>query len=289
MSTRTAISGGVCSSVKFLRKDESYHRVKTYNLEFHSEELPNSNAIPETIDDLWIQDIRGSEHEFSFDQSGFAVLDMHSSLSYPDFDDKGKVEQVYSQEVAACLLKYTGASDIQIFDVQTRRRHPQFPFPKVNFQVTNQPAVQAHIDASPRAVPLLIKSLNSPQEAERLLQKRVVYLNVWKPLRGPVKEWPLAVCDSSTVDISDLREHDTVFDYTTARENMMVHFNANQRWYYLSEQLPSELWLFRQYDSSGKLGVPHVSFQLPSQNSAEDEPLEPRESIEMRVLLYFDD
>lgn len=70
-----------------------------------------------------------------------------------------------------------------------------------------------------------------------------------------MREWPLAVCDASSVDASDLREHDTVFDSTTARENLMVHFNANQRWYYLSEQLPSELWAFRQYDSSGKPGT----------------------------------
>lgn len=117
MSTITA-EPGVRTSVKFLKKDESYQRVKTYNLEFRSDEIPLSNAISDKIDNLRIHDIRGREHDFSFDVNGFAVLDMHTSLSYDDFADKDKIEHVYSQEVAACLLKYTGAYEVQIFDVQ---------------------------------------------------------------------------------------------------------------------------------------------------------------------------
>ncbi|KAK1749797.1 hypothetical protein QBC47DRAFT_395344 [Echria macrotheca] len=277
---------GIKASIRFLRNDNLYDTVKTYNLEFRSDEIPNSNAVPDRIDNVLVKNIRGHEQEFTFDQNGFAVLEMQTSLSYDDFADNSKIQHVYCQEVAACLLKYTGAATVQVFDVQIRRRHPDFPFPEVNFDITNQPALQAHIDASPEAVTGLIRSLNEPEKADQLIKGRFIYLNVWKPLKGPVREWPLAVCDASSVDPSDLRKHDTVFDPSTARENLMVHFNANQRWHYLSEQLPSELWVFRQWDSSGKPGVPHVSFELPRQ--ANDPPGEPRESIEVRALLFFD-
>ncbi|KAK0727160.1 hypothetical protein B0T26DRAFT_119283 [Lasiosphaeria miniovina] len=278
-------ASGIHTSIRFLKNDDLYDAIKTYNLEFRSDEIPISNAVPEKIDNLLVKNIRGHEQDFTFDLNGFAVLDMQTSLAYDEFRDSSKIEHVYCQEVAACLLKYTEAAAVQVFDVQIRRRHPDFPFLEVNFEVNNQPALQAHIDASPEAVRLLIRSLNDPEKASRLAEGNFMYLNVWKPLKGPVREWPLALCDASSVDSSDLREHDTVFDPSTARENLMVHFNANQRWYYLSEQLPSELWVFRQCDSSGKPGVPHASFQLPTQAN---DPDGPRESIEVRALLYFD-
>ncbi|KAK1765944.1 hypothetical protein QBC33DRAFT_620855 [Phialemonium atrogriseum] len=283
--TTMAGASDIYTSIRFLKNDELYHVVKTYNLEFRSEEIPISNALPEKVDNLLVKDIRGHEQDFTFDLNGFAVLDMQTSLSYDDFKDSSKIEHVYCQEVASCLLKYTQAAAVQIFDVQIRRRHPDFPFPDTNLEINNQPAVQAHIDASPEAVRLLIRSLNTPEEANCRAQGRFIYLNVWKPLKGPVREWPLALCDASSVDPSDLRAHDTVFDPTTSRENLMVHFNANQRWYYLSEQLPSELWVFRQCDSAGKQGVPHVSFELPTQANGPDDP---RESVEVRALLYFE-
>ena len=38
-------------------------------------------------------------------------------------------------------------------------------------------------------------------------------------------------------------------------ENILAHYNEDQKWYYLSEHKPSELLLFRQVDSSGKSGM----------------------------------
>jgi len=55
------------------------------------------------------------------------------------------------------------------------------------------------------------------------------------------------VCDSRTVNlVKDLVASDTVF----ANENMLVHYDENQQWFYISDQMPDELLLFRQADSS---------------------------------------
>lgn len=79
--------------------------------------------------------------------------------------------------------------------------------------------------------------------------------SVWKPLCGPVCDWPLAVCDTQTVDASqDLTNHDVVLG-TKTRENVMVFHNPAQRWYYLKGQMPWELWVFRQADSEGHQGM----------------------------------
>ena len=71
----------------------------------------------------------------------------------------------------------------------------------------------------------------------------------WKPLHGPLEDWPLALCDASTLDTDlDLQPADMVMraGYT---ESCRVYHNPNQKWYYLNKQLDSEVLLFRQYDS----------------------------------------
>jgi hypothetical protein len=80
-----------------------------------------------------------------------------------------------------------------------------------------------------------------------------------------------------------------------------VHHNPRQRWYYLSDQSPSELILIHQGGSDmdsipgtdRKLlysnyiliitGVPHSSFVNPL--ASEGDSL--RESIEIRAIVYF--
>lgn len=76
--------------------------------------------------------------------------------------------------------------------------------------------------------------------------------SVWKPLKGPVRDWPLALCDISSIDPDkDLEMTDTVFDTGRyiVQENYQMYHRQYHRWFYLSEQETSEITIFRQYDS----------------------------------------
>ena len=58
---------------------------------------------------------------------------------------------------------------------------------------------------------------------------------------------------------------DIVFD-TKVTENMQVHYDAAHKWYYLEDQDPSELLVFRQAESNpvdGRVGM-FVSNPVPS-------------------------
>ena len=82
-----------------------------------------------------------------------------------------------------------------------------------------------------------------------------VSCSIWKPLKGPVCEWPLAVCDADTVNPGDeFVPNDTVFSEDVVRENVMLHFSTAHKWHYLSDQTDSELLIFRQVDSRGSPG-----------------------------------
>ena len=73
--------------------------------------------------------------------------------------------------------------------------------------------------------------------------------SVWKPLKGPVRDWPLALCDASTLTRQDdLRPVDSVFPHGCI-EGYTVHQNPKQKWCYISDQQPSELWVFNTADT----------------------------------------
>ena len=75
-------------------------------------------------------------------------------------------------------------------------------------------------------------------------------LRVWKPLAGPLRDWPLALCDASTLDVPrDVVPTDIIFRNFIA-ENCMVHYSEGQRWHYLADQSPAELLVFKAADTS---------------------------------------
>lgn len=73
--------------------------------------------------------------------------------------------------------------------------------------------------------------------------------SVWKPLRNPVEDWPLGVCDGSNVDEGDLLETDHIRrQYNGA--NMNAIYREKYRWHYLHHQGPEEPLLLKQFDSA---------------------------------------
>ncbi|KAF7512943.1 hypothetical protein GJ744_012046 [Endocarpon pusillum] len=122
----------------------------------------------------------------------------------------------------------------------------------------------------------------SPVSAPGALRYR--YVNAWKPWLGPVRDWPLTVCDANTVDSKkDLQPRDLV-GLDRISETYQVHYSPTQTWFYMSNQMPNEVWLFLQADSSGQTGIPHTAFPHP--DVGEDDLL--RESIEVRMIVYHD-
>jgi hypothetical protein len=123
--------------------------------------------------------------------------------------------------------------------------------------------------------------------------------SVWAPIRGPVQDWPLALCDASSLNPHALHAGDVVFqDFQT--ENLLLEHHPEHRWYYVREQMPTQAWVFLQGDSRGRPcqyfwsftvlesllilfpGVPHSSFLHPGA----PEKAQPRQSIEVRALVF---
>ena len=64
------------------------------------------------------------------------------------------------------------------------------------------------------------------------------------------------MCDPRSLEpATELEPCDLVYpDYVV--ENRQVYFSSRQRWVYLSDQMPTEAWVFLQADTDAKGGNP---------------------------------
>lgn len=79
--------------------------------------------------------------------------------------------------------------------------------------------------------------------------------SVWKPLRGPVKKWPLMMVNNSTVDAEiDLEARDMVY-YDNVIDTHLAYKSDAYKFMYVSEQSTNEAWVILQSDSRGLTGM----------------------------------
>ncbi|TGO51364.1 hypothetical protein BOTNAR_0359g00140 [Botryotinia narcissicola] len=166
--------------------------------------------------------------------------------------------------------------------MELRRRHENFPISTGESYDFGQPNSLVHIDITLDGIKNIVKEVYG-QRGNEILNSRVrcVTARVWKPLKGPVMDWPLALCESKSLEDADIVPADAVYERVVA-EYCMVHHNPAQSWYYLREQKPTEALIFKATDSNAESisRCAHGSFYLP-----ETKNTIPRESIDVRVLV----
>jgi len=141
-----------------------------------------------------------------------------------------------------------------------------------------------HNDYTDRSAPQRVRDL-LPAEAAALLKRRFAIVNVWRPMGGPVRTAPLALCDAQSVAPGDLvaserRSKDRV------GEVEHVTFNPAHRWFYFPELRDDEALLIKTYDSATDgtaRFTPHGAFDDPTAPA----DAAPRRSIESRCFVFF--
>ena len=237
---------------------------------FETEELsvPISNMRPIT-DDL------------SVDREGFELLTHPTAVT--DFYDDDVVDTLYRQETQQLLRERFEAGRVTIFDI-TRRSDGGAGAD--NPDGLRGPARRVHVDYTAKSGPQRVKDIFGEIEAERLAKSgaRIIQVNVWRPIRGPVKRAPLALADATTVKPDELVATDQVFPGRVGEIYHLAHA-PTQRWYYAPEMTTDEVLLIKGWDSleDGRAQyTPHGAFELPDL----DAPA--RESIEMRALVVVE-
>ncbi|KAH8821381.1 hypothetical protein F5884DRAFT_84977 [Xylogone sp. PMI_703] len=269
----------------YLADEELYLDEKPYCLKFEAPAGLSRSNIQVEHHLQTIEDIRGREKDFTLDKNGFTLVSFDTRMAYEDFSNENKIVSVYLAEAAEIVQRLVGAFRVQIFEYVIRKQHNAFPIATGEAYEHNQPTTMVHIDISKDWARRLAGRLNHKIDIHELPSQNFKFYNLWRPLRGPIRDWPLALCDNSDLNLGDIEPGDVVFqDFTI--NNEYIHFSPEQRWYYISNQLASEAWVFEQGDAKPhtRHGVPHSSFQHP--RSSNDVP---RETIEVRALAFFED
>ncbi|KAK5107687.1 hypothetical protein LTR62_000922 [Meristemomyces frigidus] len=278
----TTMPANVESYTHFLRRDSLYDEVKPYSLRYTAPDgFPRANILLDRHN-ISIRDVRTQKQHLSLEENGCFIWDFTTSLGYSKFDDESAIKGVYLPEVSRALCQLLGAAKVQIFEHTVRKRHCDFPISTGEPYDFNQPTSIAHVDTTIQWCHAMAQQLNP--EDTNITKGRIQCINVWKPLRGPVEDWPLALCEPSTIQAaSDLEPCDLVYpDYVV--ENRQVYHSPEQKWFYLGEQREDEAWVFLQTDTERTAWtVAHTSFPMPNAPSG----VLPRESIEARALVYY--
>ena len=219
--------------------------------------------------------------EFSLDREGFTLAAHASKVS--DFYSDDQIAAVYEDEIRALVIEATGAARVEIFD--HTRRAASLDVQKA--RLIREPASIIHNDYTARSGPKRLQDhfSGNPDEAESLLRRRFAIVNVWRSIRGTVRNAPLALCDASSVAPEDLvpvrRE-----SRQRIGEIQQALYNPGHRWYYFPGMTVHEALLIKTYDSAedGRARFTiHTSFNDPAASA--DSP--PRESVETRCFVFF--
>jgi hypothetical protein len=266
---------GVVAPINFTQKMSE--KPYSYNYE-PPPGVPPRNTREETRQ-IKVLDARAVADRLSLDREGFVLLRRPTAATNL-YDDK-EVTSLYYPECERVIREATGATRVVAFDHIARNAALSAKGNQIKL-----PASRVHNDYTAKSAPQRVRDLMSA-EAEELLKHRFAEINLWRPIRGPLLRSPLALCDAQTLAEENLVASDLRYPDRTG-ETYAVTFNPAQRWYYFPQMQADEAVLIRCFDSARDGAArfsAHGAFEDP--NSPPDAP--PRESIEVRTLVFFAD
>lgn len=236
---------------------------------------------------MTIRDVRSIAQSLTLDEYGF---EFHRSPSaFNDFYNETAVRERYYPEVERAIFKLTGAVAVIAFDHNVRsaaRAARGEPGVRV-------PVDQIHNDYTEESGPKRKREILDAAGQADLLDRRVAFVNLWRPIVGPIQDNALALCDAGSVAAQDLvTTHIHHFGEDNLKEPRhrgqiySVRHNPKHRWFYVSDMGRDEVLLLKCYDSraDGRARfMPHTGFPLPNCPAN----FVPRESIEVRTLVVF--
>jgi hypothetical protein len=237
------------------------------------EGVPTRSGEFDKVRGVAIHDARALAGRLSLNAEGFELHRHQTAVA--DFYDEAQIREVYEPEVEALLKAATGAEKVVIFDHTVRS-------PERGRAGTVR---QVHNDYTALSGPRRVRDHLSPEEAEMRLGRRYIEVNVWRPIRGPLEDQPLAVCDARSIAPEDLIPTDLIYRDKVG-ETYSLAYNPAHRWFYFPRLEADEAILLKCFDSDEKSPGRYTAHSAFYDPTAPEKP-RPRESIETRALVFF--
>jgi hypothetical protein len=237
-----------------------------------------------------IHDGRPVSSQFTIDRNGFAILDHRSAVT--DFTDRDEVSRVYPGEVADFVRSRTGADRVAALGWTLRRSAA----PGEN---ASQPqAALVHDDFSVNGGRDRAAAAYASHFPDGPGFRRALITSLWRVFSPPPQDWPLAICDYTSVGADEGLANRLYFvDEIPAdlyaempadwpgTSGFEFHHQPGHQWWYFPDMNRDEILLFTLNDSdhSRAWRVPHSAFHDTTALATG-----PRDSIEFRSIAYFE-
>ena len=251
-----------------------------------------------------IRDGRSIRDRFTPDSHGFCLATHRSAVK--DFGDRAEVDAIYTGEVAEAVKALTGASRVATMgwvartagsDIEAhRKRTPGYSLAGA----MQPPASDVHVDMTSDRAGRLAQAIYQRTFPDGAGYSRFIASSFWRATSDPPQDWPLAVCDGSSVSAEEgLPNTMFVVDELPSAEAMLgemptedsvpaaaiFRYSPGHRWWYFSDMTRDEAILVKFHDSdhSRAWRAPHTAFKDPTFPHAR-----PRHSIEFRTVAFFE-
>ena len=227
---------------------------------------------------------------FNLDENGFCV-DTYTYGGGDLFDDKF-VKNKYFPLMAKYLKNKLKAKKVIIFDFNQRSFNTDMNS-KNNHRI---PVLYSHVDYTIDSGLKRTKEILRNNKITFNQKHRYSLINIWRPVKKVIVDYPLALCDGKTVLMNDLVQtniyHYGMENLKKPRHSGKIYSlinNRNHKWYFLSKMRPNEIFLIKNWDSKYReyenhvLNAPHSAIELPGKIKSKT-----RQSIEIRTLVIRD-
>ena len=257
---------------------------------------------------ITVRDGRDIRDKLTLDTHGFSLIDAPTKIN--DFHDSKQVDEIYPNESLELVKELTGAScGVGLGwmlrtsgDIPKVEKSEDEEYSHQGGMSIQPPAGEVHVDFTPELAPIAAEKIYAENFPDGKPYSRFIVTSFWRAFSPPPQDWPLAVCDSSSVGdeegvpntmhiVNELPDHDAMFsdeiEKTAIAAASIFHYNPNHRWWYYSNMLKDVALLFKFYDSEE--GVAKRTLHTAFHDTSFGEKANARESIEFRSFVFFVD
>ncbi|EED22455.1 conserved hypothetical protein [Talaromyces stipitatus ATCC 10500] len=265
----------------------------------------SSNLIPPYEIKIKAHDIRQSQPRPTFKETGFELTSHITTMTPKDFlahetpEGKDRLNNVYFEECRRLVMEITGCATAVYtsyrvrddFDTSVRAVPKMDQKTKVK---ADGPRPLAHVDRDYTTALHALKLAVGEERAEGLVNssKRWAQVNVWRPFGNVCQRWPLAFLMHGDIPDWDYDKYcGRIYNFNDPRVesrgeksyDTLLKEDPRYVYYYASNQMPDEAWVFSAFDSNPSMCIPHSAFW--DDNTPLDAP--PRATIEVRFMAFW--
>jgi hypothetical protein len=150
------------------------------------------------------------------------------------------------------------------------------------------PAGWAHLDYDPQEAQVQLEETLALNGRVGAPYSRYVLYQGWRALSDPPQDYPLALCDSRTIDLADIvpiEYHLQSGPRDVTYRSRGARYSERHAWWYFPDMTRDEMIVFKGFDSAASEtpSVLHTAFEDATSGATA-----PRISVETRYFALFD-